>query len=1729
MLSWNLDDVRPGDAPVVLGWEGRLATALPEGRAVLLNAPSLDAGSASGQCMPAELHVDASSSLGAALTVTPPRVESGQEVAITLEIANADIVAAEGLAISILLPNGLLSDERCVWQIGSLAAGESHVRTLIARADDGLPAGITPLTVCAVVDHGDVRVTREARTELRLVPTLEVHLQAPSAGLAASPGELLEYELRVSVTHGAPARNLRLEVPLPAEAALEWADHDGAAEQSPDGLVLVWQFDEVPVGEARTTRCGIRLPLAEHAGVTSLSLQARATADCAEPVTSQPAQTEVVAQSEITLDLTCSVPVVAPGGRALLTCTVANQGDAPAHGVDLRLGVPKGLAALGALEHRIVRLAPGATERFELELCASPDAPEGVTAHALMATCEAPGHSEVAHAALQVSALPRLSVVAAVSNEKVQPGERFTVTLSARNRGHAAARNVVVKDAVPAHVEVVGVSTGGAYDPATRTLVWSLGSLPLGPDAVELIWEGRAMTGAPAGRHELFDAPTVEAHGVDTVRAQEPARIELSCAPRFAAQLAIEPIVPTDGPLTTTAPIRLAVQIENTGNATGSPQVELSWVGLPAELVSAEGGRRVERGVFWACSGLAPGDSEQRQAVIHVEGVLSAGEHTLSAELRFEAEGLDAATVCASQPVWALPAVTCAVEVSDDAPQPGDEVEITLDYAIGTSVHATDLRLILPLPDHLHVVSLDEGASVDGNVVIWTPGRFAAQDVGSMRAVLRVGDSAVNGDELQLVPQMSARGLESCFGAAASMRVRALPRLSFDVTVDNGVARPGEALVYTLRVASTGHATARDVVVRNPVPIDCTPISVGNQGQFDEVLDALVWRMGDLDTGEVRDLSWTARLDGGFSAGETEFVNLAVAEYFEGEVLESGEVCTRVVAGPELALELSMDVTHMTTSQPATLRAVVSNVGDATASETRLALRLPAALEAVEAELALGRMAPGASFERTFAVRAAAVLPAGAHDINIEVVATTEGAQVTESVALTVHALPELALSCRMDVETGRPGDVLAGELQWSNRGGAAADEVVLLLPIPQGTTLARANPEPVAIEAGEARWQLGRLAAQHDGGLSFALAVDLQQAMGERRLRVAPSLFYGEDRVMADPTAVTLKASPRLVARVSSDRAAAAPGDEVAYTFHAVNRGDATAETLRFVLALPPAVTLVRATGGPSSFDVATRSVSLDRAVLDVGEEATFDVVVRTDAVYPAGDTELKVRGRFDCAHIDAVWCEPILTRVRASAEPLLALVCNAESAAPGDVIELTVRAENTGCADLPNAALAVTLPVGSEPLEGRGSQLADDGRTLVWPAGTLRAQSVHELPLSFRLAPWFTAGTSEVNCRAELKVTGGAVQADSEATLWVHATPALALILEAGVQEARPGDTVPLSLSMSGGGNAPAENLEIMVCLEGQGAFGLEALDDDMTGDAATLRWVVPLLAPGRVLERTVPVLLAAEFPAGISTVTARLAVEAGNAPHVPEARTTVRVVAAPQPVLSATYHTERDDAALQPGDTVHWLLRWANTGDAVARAARLLVRPAPLTCVDGSSGPVEHALGDLAVGSEGELSVAVTIAEHVPAGTTPVSPELLMLCADTAALTAEVPVLVVEARSELVVSVTNEMSVAMAEVATRVSVSSAEGDGEGAESAVRRMPVGANLKFTLTIENRGRANADDAVIRHELPPGSSFIKASDDGVYEATGHRVVWRLGTVPAGSKEHVRTTVVRFGG
>jgi uncharacterized repeat protein (TIGR01451 family) len=77
---------------------------------------------------------------------------------------------------------------------------------------------------------------------------------------------------------------------------------------------------------------------------------------------------------------------------------------------------------------------------------------------------------------------------------------------------------------------------------------------------------------------------------------------------------------------------------------------------------------------------------------------------------------------------------------------------------------------------------------------------------------------------------------------------------------------------------------------------------------------------------------------------------------------------------------------------------------------------------------------------------------------------------------------------------------------------------------------------------------------------------------------------------------------------------------------------------------------------------------------------------------------------------------------------------------------------------------------------------------------------------------------------------------------------------------------------------------------------------------------------------------------------------------------------------------------------------------------------------------------------------------------------------------------------------------------------------------QSDSKTTTAGASLTYTLTYRNTGNVTATGVVLTDLLPPDTTFVAASNSGVFDPAANTVVWNLGTLVVAESGSVTVTI-----
>jgi uncharacterized repeat protein (TIGR01451 family) len=283
---------------------------------------------------------------------------------------------------------------------------------------------------------------------------------------------------------------------------------------------------------------------------------------------------------------------------------------------------------------------------------------------------------------------------------------------------------------------------------------------------------------------------------------------------------------------------------------------------------------------------------------------------------------------------------------------------------------------------------------------------------------------------------------------------------------------------------------------------------------------------------------------------------------------------------------------------------------------------------------------------------------------------------------------------------------------------------------------------------------------------------------------------------------------------------------------------------------------------------------------------------------------------------------------------------------------------------------------------------------------------------------------------------------------------------------QQIESSEAIPVEIVVSNTGKAPAENVAVSGCLPP----GCDLLNVEPAPERVhdALRWSLGTVEPGgqRIVRLRLAARPGATTPVRSSlTVTYQASVETSSATVIKRPVLALDVVEPP---------------AGNVGEPMALLLTVRNAGAAVARDVSLqTVLPAGLSHPGG--GDLENEVGTLEAGETRQIALTVTPAQ---AGEFHHTIRLAAHGADP---------------------VEREVRLRVQEVKLTLSA-------RGPRLLYENWPG----SFEIDVRNDGTEVIRQVCLTAGLPEGLAYVRASDDGTYDAQNHCICWNVGTLPAGT-------------
>jgi len=983
----------------------------------------------------------------------------------------------------------------------------------------------------------------------------------------------------------------------------------------------------------------------------------------------------------------------------------------------------------------------------------------------------------------------------------------------------------------------------------------------------------------------------------------------------------------------------------------------------------------------------------------------------------------------------------------------------------------------------------------------------------------------------------------------------------------DGTLSPGDSVVYELAWANDGNAVATGATLSDD-PDETYVAGVANisdLGTYDG--DTVSWSLGTLAVGATGTFSYEVTLSAPdtFLHGTTTVPNTSTLTAIEDGPVTASEAVV-VTAAADITLAKSVTGTTdldgdglLSPGDEVHYALTWSSVGNAAATGAVLTddpdESYVAGISAISGggtyvggtlSWSLGTLSSGTSGTVTYTAK---LLGAGAfahgdtHVLNTGTLTATEAgpAQDTASVTVTAAAVLTLAKASTGYTDTDAdgllsPGDTVHYQLTYANTGNASATGVILSddPDEPWVATLTSISGGGL-YDGNTVSWGLGTLAPGASGSVTYDALLGSAGVFphGDTPVTNTASLVALEDGPVAALETVTVTAAAALsVSKVSTGyvdndgNGLLSPGDTVGYAVTYGNTGNADATGV--TLTDDPDELYVASIGLVSDGGLyGGGTISWSLGTLTPGETGTvtYEATLAASGTFADGTTPVSNTAVLLSTEVGPVSDGETVDVVAGVALSLVKSVTGTTDVdgdgllSPGDLVQYALTYANDGDADATSAVLtddpdeAWVAAVGAISIGG-----TYDGDLITWSVGAVPVGGSGTVTYEATLAGagTFAHGSTPVtNVASFVSAEDGPV--GDTATVPVVAAASLAVSKAAtsftdtdGDTLLSPGDTVHFAVSYANNGNAAATSVSLSDDPDELYVASIGLISDAGLYGGDTIAWSLGSLAPGEIGTVTYDAVLGAAgtFLHGSTSVvnTATLA-SAEDGPVSASEAVTVWAIAVISVAKATTGYTDTDgNGMISPGDTVHYRVDYANSGNADATNLTLSDDPdetyvAGISTISAAGSydgdTISWSLGSLAAGASGSVTYDALLgaAGTFAHGTTAVS--------NTATLTASEDGPVGDSET---VTVTAAAALSVSKVSTGYT----DTDGSGALSP------GDTVHYGVTYANGGNASATAVALTDD--PNEAWVVSngaiSGGGLYD--GDVISWSLGTLAPGA-------------
>lgn len=518
-------------------------------------------------------------------------------------------------------------------------------------------------------------------------------------------------------------------------------------------------------------------------------------------------------------------------------------------------------------------------------------------------------------------------------------GENLLIEGMLHNPGSSTALNGILVVQLPVNTNFVTSSHNAIWNPAERTITWNLGNIPAGIDI--------------NGWYDIQIDPAVADGTVVDINSQiiwqdtigddhGPIQQTISITVYNRPDLSITKTGPDEASIGST--VTYTGTLKNNGGSAANTLILVDYLPEGLTFVSSSHNavyNDIDKTITWSLGTINSGASIDGWVTVKIENTVASNtrlDNSFQVTWK-DGDGTDYGPASATHEIIAYtnPILSITKEGPTEAIV-GDYVTFTGTVSnIGGSV-AYNTTLIDYLPQGMTFVSSSHNAAYNATnrTVTWSLGNINSGVEVPGWITVHIENSVPNASHLVNTFQITWQdNIGTNYGpVTASQELHAYthPIISINKTGPES-GHPGDVLSYTITITNNGGLQARNVILTDVLPGNCTYNSSNPSGQQSNGI--VTWNLGSLDANSSRNITVDAIIDPA-TTDETKSDNIAYVTWQDTQNNTYGPVSksfiTTIYGTPQLRISKTGPAT-VYSGELCTYNIVISNIGNAEATD----------------------------------------------------------------------------------------------------------------------------------------------------------------------------------------------------------------------------------------------------------------------------------------------------------------------------------------------------------------------------------------------------------------------------------------------------------------------------------------------------------------------------------------------------------------------------------------------------------------------------------------------------------------------------------------------------------------------------------------------------------------------------------------------------------------------------